>query len=275
MERQASLITCERVDFASAWDLQHRLLRERTVGRRLDTLILLEHNPVFTIGRSGRAAHCGGDENSLRARGFPVYRVERGGSVTFHGPGQIVGYPILHLRSFCSGPKAYMRLLEDVLIRVLAAWGLRGRRFEKLTGVWVGEDRIEKVAAMGVRIIEGVTMHGFALNVTVDLDPFRDIVPCGIPDCRVTSMASLLGHSPDVSAVRDKVAEAFAEVFGLRWVERLNNDQILTGPATEYSQGPDVLGVTSLPGHPRGVLAWDYVRGLGTGEKEAACDGVG
>ncbi len=272
MERQASLITYERLDFASAWNLQHRLVRERTVDRRRDTLILLEHNPVFTIGRSGQAAHYCGDEKSLRARGFPVYRVERGGSVTFHGPGQIVGYPILHLRSFCPGPKAYMRLLEEVVIRVLAAWGLTGRRFEKLTGVWVGEDRIEKIAAMGVRIVEGVTMHGFALNVTVDLEPFRYIVPCGIPDCRMTSMASLLGHSPDVSAVRANVAEAFAEVFGLRWVERSNSDQTLTGPAADYSQVPDVHGFNSLPGHPIGVPALDYIQGLGTGLKEASCD---
>ncbi len=265
MIRPASLITYERMEFTGAWDLQHRLVRERTVDRRLDTLILLEHTPVFTIGRSGRAVHWHGDEHSLRTRGFPVYRVERGGSVTYHGPGQIVGYPILHRRSCCPGRKAYMRLLDEVVIRVLAAWGLTGRRLEKLTGVWVGEDRLEKIASMGVRIAQGVTMHGFALNVTVDLEPFRSIVPCGIPDCRVTSMASLLGHSPDVSAVRAKVADVFAEVFGLRWVERWNGDQGHDGSATDYSQVPDVSQSNHGPGDPIEVPALAQVPELRPG----------
>ncbi len=262
MPRPASLITYEQVDFAGAWDLQHRLVQERTVDRRPDTLLLLEHSPVFTIGRSGQAAHCGGDENSLRTHGFPVYRVERGGSVTYHGPGQIVGYPILHLRSFCSGPKAYMRLLEEVLIRVLAAWGLPGRRVEKLIGVWVGERRIEKIASMGVRIAEGVTMHGFALNVNVDLDPFRHIIPCGIPDCRVTSMAAVLGHSPDLSAVRATIADVFAEVFGLQWIQGGGSDRVPVGAATDSARVPDVPGLRDLPGRPLGVPALGRAQGL-------------
>lgn len=169
---------------------------------------------MFTIGRTGQAAHWGGNEAGLREAGYPVFHVERGGSVTFHGPGQVVGYPILRLNRFCSGPKAYMRMLEDTLILTLADWGIQGERIEKLTGVWVGRD---KIAAMGVRISRGITMHGFALNAGVDLAPFSRIVPCGIAGCRVTSMEALLGRPVDLAQVRERIAARFADVFGLDW----------------------------------------------------------
>ncbi|MFQ5931819.1 MAG: lipoyl(octanoyl) transferase LipB [Nitrospiraceae bacterium] len=219
--RAGALLSYDCLDYQAAWELQRKLVQERIANRRPDTLILLEHGPVFTIGRSGKDFHWGGDERVLRGLGYPVYRVERGGSVTFHGPGQIVGYPILRLNQFCAGPKAYMRLLEEVVIRTLADWGIAGRRIEKLPGVWVGSGPVEKIAAMGVRIIEGATMHGFALNVSVDLTPFSRILPCGIPSCRVTSMAARLGRPVDHSAVRDRLARVFAEVFGLTWTNRV------------------------------------------------------
>jgi len=211
-----TLISYAQLDYPTAWELQHQLLEGRAADRSLDTLILLEHPPVFTIGRTGREDHWGGDEQTLRDAGYPVYRVERGGSITFHGPGQLVGYPILKLRDFCAGPKAYMRRLEEVLIRTMADWGIAGKRVEKCTGVWVGE---EKIAAMGVRITRGVTMHGFALNVGVDLGPFTKIIPCGIGGCRVTSMEALLGDAVDRAAVRERLATRFAEVFDLEWTD--------------------------------------------------------
>ena len=242
MRHPATLITFDNVDFASAWDLQRRIARERASDRRPDTLMLLEHNPVFTIGRSGRAGHWGGSEEVLRGRGLPVFQVERGGSVTYHGPGQIVGYPILRLRSFCSGPKRYMRMLEEVVIRVLAQWHIRGRRLEKLTGVWVGDQEPHKIAAMGVRITDGVTMHGFALNVTLDLEPFQQIQPCGIPNCRVTSMADFLGQRVDVVQVRSRIAQMFSDVFGLQWVHEQNGDDFAIPP----HESP-LLGTESLP----------------------------
>lgn len=222
MRHPATLITFDKLDFAPAWELQRHIVRERAANRCGDALILLEHNPVFTIGRSGQALHCGGSEESLRRHGLPVFHVERGGSVTYHGPGQIVGYPILRLRPLCSGPKTYMRLLEEVVIRVLAEWGIYGRRLDKRTGVWVGEHNPHKIAAMGVRIADGVTMHGFALNVMLDLEPFRHIQPCGIPNCRVTSMAELLGQPVDLAKVRLRIADIFAEVFGLTWAQDQN-----------------------------------------------------
>lgn len=217
------LMTYDRLDYETAWDLQQALLKERITDQRPDTLVLLEHEPVYTIGRTGQAAHWGGDEKRILRAGYPVYHVERGGSVTYHGPGQIVGYPILRLSRFCTGPKAYMRLLEEVLIRTLAGWGITGHRVEKQPGVWVGHNKgMAKIAAMGVRIIRGVTMHGFALNVSIDLSPFGRIVPCGIEGCVVTSMTDLLGKSVEIHQVRERIAEVFADVFGLEWAERIS-----------------------------------------------------
>jgi lipoate-protein ligase B len=158
--------------------------------------------------------------------GIPVHHVERGGSVTYHGPGQIVGYPILRLNQYCPGPKAYMRRLEDVLIRTLNDWGIAATRRDALTGVWVQENGFAKIAALGVRIVRGITMHGFALNVTMDLTPFERIVPCGLVACRVTSMAHHLGAAVDVSMVRQRIAGHFAAVFDLKWRDEFS----LIGP---------------------------------------------
>lgn len=249
MRYPATLITFDSLDFAPVWDLQRWLVQERAADRRPDTLILLEHKPVFTIGRSGRDVHCGGSEESLRSRGLPVFHIERGGSVTYHGPGQVVVYPILRLRSFCSGPKTYMRMLEEVVIRVLAEWGITGLRLEKLTGVWVGERESQKIAAMGVRIVDGVTMHGFALNVALDLEPFRHIQPCGIPNCQVTSMTKLLGRPVDLEKVRSRIAQTFAEVFGLRWLQQANGHHLPFMPRATQSRNPESLGVRDRSRH--------------------------
>jgi lipoyl(octanoyl) transferase len=214
-----SVLTPSTLTYAQAWALQRELVEERLVDRRPDTLLLLEHQPVFTVGRSGRAAHWGGDEQASNIAGIPLYRVERGGSVTYHGPGQLVGYPILFLRQFCEGPKAYMRMLEDVVIRTLARWDIVGRWLDKFPGVWVGDTDPVKIAAIGTRIDRGITMHGFALNVTVDLTPFGHIVPCGLAGCRVTSMAALRGGTITMRNVRHYLTEQFADVFNLEWLE--------------------------------------------------------
>lgn len=213
------LIQHERLDYATAWALQRRLVEDRLAVRRPDTLLLLEHEPVFTAGRTARAEHWGGGEFATHVAGIPVHRTDRGGSVTYHGPGQLVGYPILKLNRFCEGPRAYVRMLEEVVIRTLSRWGMAGRRVEKLPGVWVGVERPAKIAAVGTRIEHGVTMHGFALNVTVDLAPFLRIVPCGITACRVTSMAEVLAGPVNQDEVRWCLAEQFADVFGLEWTE--------------------------------------------------------
>jgi len=208
-----------RLDYGTAWALQRRLFEDRLAARRPDTLLLMEHEPVFTAGRTARAEHWGGDEFATHVAGVPIVRVNRGGSVTYHGPGQLVGYPILKLNRFCEGPRDYVRGLEEVIIRTLARWGITGRRVDKLPGVWVGERRPEKIAAVGTRIERGVTLHGFALNITVDLRPFSWIAPCGLADCRVTSMAELVAGPVDPAEVRRCVADRFADLFRLEWTE--------------------------------------------------------
>ena len=211
-----TVFSFDRVGYEEAWSLQRALVDRRATEHCPDTLVLLEHDAVFTIGRSGREEHWRCDERRLVQCGFPVYHIERGGSITFHGPGQIVGYPILRLASFCPGPKAYVRMLEEVLIRTIAHWGIIGQRIDTWPGVWVGSEPA-KIAAIGVKIQRGVTMHGFALNVTMDLSPFQLVIPCGIERCRVTSMAEVLGHHVPLGTVRQRMAEAFAEAFGIAW----------------------------------------------------------
>jgi lipoate-protein ligase B len=213
------LVQPGRLEYDTAWRLQRRLVEDRIAGRIADTLLLLEHEPVFTAGRTARAEHWGGDEDATQVAGIPVVRVERGGSVTYHGPGQLVGYPILALNRFCAGPRAYVRMLEEVIIRTLGRWNIAGRRREKLPGVWAGDERPAKIAAIGARIERGVTLHGFALNVTVDLAPFSRIVPCGLAGCRVTSMAEWTAGPVEPGDVRRCLAEQFAAVFGLEWTE--------------------------------------------------------
>ncbi len=219
----------DRVPYASAWELQRTLHEERVNDQRPDTLLLLEHDPVYTLGRSTKVAHWSGDEASLKAEGCAVYHANRGGSITYHGPGQVVGYPILRVRDHCSGPKSYMRLLEEVTIRTLAEWGIVGRRLEQLTGVWVEQESPAKIAALGVHISRGVAMHGFALNVSIDLTPFSRIIPCGLPNCRVTSMADILGDSVPMSQVKSALAKHFADVFRIEWTET-------TGPGFNPAQ---------------------------------------
>jgi len=224
--RTGVLVSIPCLDYEAGRQLQGRLLGERIEKSRPDTLVLVEHEPVLTLGRTTKKEHWGGQADALREKGLHVVESERGGSVTYHGPGQIIGYPILKLRSFCSGPKAYMRMLEEVIIRVLAEWGIEGQRAEKFVGVWVRDPKnpkgpLAKIAAMGVKISRGVTMHGFALNVMVDLEPFQYIVPCGIQGCQVTSMAEVLGMEPDLEKVREQIAHHFSVVFGIKWTERL------------------------------------------------------
>ena len=185
-------------------------MRERKEGLIPDTLLLLEHDPVFTLGRNARKEHILLPIEVLEARGYAVFDCGRGGDVTYHGPGQIVGYPILELPEGRRDVHRYVRDLEEVLIRVLAPYGVTGERIPGLTGVWVGN---EKVAAIGVRISRWVTSHGFALNVHNDLAPFDLVVPCGIRDKGVTSLARLLGRPVAVDEVASRLGEEMGEIF--------------------------------------------------------------
>jgi lipoate-protein ligase B len=206
------------VPYAEAWILQQQLLEERIEERQGDTLLLLEHQPVYTLGRSTKPTHWACGEEILRQTGANFQSVDRGGSITYHGPGQIVGYPILKLSRYCSGPKQYVQKLEEVLIHALARWGIDGYRVEKAPGVWVRWHNADaKIAAIGVRIDHGVTLHGFALNVDLDLSPFSHIVPCGLTACPITSMAEIRRSPLSISTVAQQVAQEFARTFNVRW----------------------------------------------------------
>lgn len=179
-------------------------------------LILLEHPPVYTLGVRARPEHLLFDPELFDEIGAEVHQTDRGGDVTFHGPGQVVGYPILNLRRYGKGPVWYVRSLEAALIDTLSSFGIVGDRAEGRPGVWVGG---AKIAAIGVRISRGVTMHGFALNVNTDLSYFDHIVPCGLSDIQVTSMERLTGERLEMDTVADQVASAVATTFDLELVE--------------------------------------------------------
>jgi lipoyl(octanoyl) transferase len=200
-----------RLPYAAGLELQARLVADRQAGRVPDTLLLLEHDPVFTLGRIAKREHVLFPEAELRARGFEVYETGRGGDVTYHGPGQIVGYPILSLAPDRCDVHRYVRDLEEVLIRTCADYGVAARRVSGMTGAWVGE---EKIAAIGVRIARWVTSHGFAFNVSADLAPFGLIVPCGLRGRGVTSLERVLGRPVPPEGVMDRLEARMAEVFG-------------------------------------------------------------
>ena len=198
--------------YADALALQRSLVADRQAGRIGDLLILLEHPHVLTLGvrGDGGRAHIVAPREVLAERGVDVYETGRGGDITYHGPGQVVGYPIVDLKPDRCDVHRYVRDLEDVLIRTAADYGIGARRVSGLTGVWVGE---EKLAAIGVRIARWVTSHGFAFNVSTDLEYFRLIVPCGIADRGVTSLSRLLGRTIDMREVEDRIVTHFAKVF--------------------------------------------------------------
>jgi len=220
-EKMGKLLNFPMTKFETAWAYQRALVQKRIEGRIPDHLLLLEHHPVFTLGRSTKSHHWSGDREGWLQQGIEICEIERGGSVTYHGPGQVVGYPILVLRRYSPGPKVYVGMLEEVLIRVLADWGIKGERREKFPGVWIqgAAQTVQKIAVIGVKIKMGITMHGFALNANVDLSPFQKIVPCGIEGCVVTSMEKELGTVVDMDRVRKHLADHFSQVFGIEWKE--------------------------------------------------------
>lgn len=200
------------VSYSEALRLQHRLVAARREGRIEDVLILLEHPPAITLGRRGDEKNIVASRELLARLGIEVHRVERGGDVTYHGPGQLVGYPILDLRGYRQDVGWYMHSLEEVLIQALSDFGVEAGRLEGRIGVWIGD---ENIAVLGARIEEWITYHGFALNVSPDLSHFDLIIPCGLKEFAVTSMEEVLGEAPEMSEVRKRVAQRFGQVFGV------------------------------------------------------------
>ncbi|MEE9593391.1 MAG: lipoyl(octanoyl) transferase LipB [Thermoplasmata archaeon] len=189
-------------EYGETWELQKRIVAQRLEGRVSDTLLLVEHPPVYTVGRRG-----GGED--LVANQLPVYHVERGGEVTYHGPGQLVGYPIMGLPRGILEIKAFVEALEEILIQTVTGFGIPGERGIH-AGLWVGP---KKLASIGIAVKHHVTYHGFALNVNNDLAPFLDVNPCGLDGSTLTSMTEVLGRNVSVEAVRPSLLRHFAEVL--------------------------------------------------------------
>ncbi len=208
--------------YQQAWDLQESLLQENLQLKKEGSthtkhhLLLVEHPPVYTLGKSGKEEHVLISEAERQLRQIEFFKINRGGDITFHGPGQIVGYPILDLEKYYTDIGLYLRNLEEVIIRVMADYGLLGTRSKGETGVWLdpetpGKER--KICAMGVRCSRWITMHGFAFNVNTDLSYFDHIIPCGIQNKQVTSLEKELGRKLDFREVKEKLLVKFAEVF--------------------------------------------------------------
>ena len=228
------------MEYKAAWDYQENLLQEnlriKSVVHNPDVvidskslptkhyLLFVEHPPVYTLGKSGKIENVLINEEKRQAQGIELFHTNRGGDITFHGPQQIVGYPILDLEKFYTDIGRYLRELEEVIILTLAEYGIIAGRSAGETGVWIdatvkGNER--KICAMGVRCSRWVTMHGFALNVNTDLNYFNHIIPCGIPNKKVTSLKEELGSEIDVAEVKDKLKKNFSKVFNVSIVESL------------------------------------------------------
>lgn len=224
------------MDYQQAWDYQEKLLQENVriktaqyaaVGQAgTETLpsstshylLFVEHPPVYTLGKSGQIGNVLLDEAGLRERNIQFFQTNRGGDITYHGPGQLVGYPVLDLEKFTTDIGKYLRNIEEVIILTLAEYGINGERSPGETGVWIDPDlpgRERKICAIGVRCSRWITMHGFALNVSPDLSYFNHIIPCGIVGKQVTSLEKETGARPDMQEVKERVRENFEKVFGV------------------------------------------------------------
>ena len=237
------------VDYAAGLRVQQELIGRRKAGEIGDVLLLLEHTPVITLGRNAKATNILLPPEQLALRGVEVFECDRGGDVTFHGPGQLVGYPIFDLRGYATpdvkrktlGAIDYVRRLEEVLIRTCSDFGIPTKRVAGLTGAWTQATPEAKIAAIGVHISRFVTSHGFALNVNADLSYFDLIIPCGITSKPVTSMRKELGQEIDISAVSTSVSRNFGDVFSSQtlWVETL--DALLANSIGVPMKAPDEL----------------------------------
>ena len=205
-EVKVNTMNLGKKSYGEVWNLQKKMQIKRMAGEIDDLLILVEHDPVYTLGKNADVNHL----LQSRDRTIEVFNVERGGDITFHGPGQLVGYPIIDLANYKKSVSWYMHSLEQLTIEVLSEFEISAKRVKGLTGVWVGD---KKIAAQGVRLTRWVTMHGFSINVNTDLSFYNGIIPCGIFDRGVTSMEELLGSTQKMEKVRTLVIDKFNQIF--------------------------------------------------------------
>jgi lipoate-protein ligase B len=226
MDRKGYIIDLDLIDYKKAWDIQHRLWSRRVEGELPDLLILLEHPHVITLGRRGNGSHLIVSPEVLETMKIPIFHVERGGDITYHGPGQMVVYPILNLKEYGYRIVRYIDQLEEVVLRVLRDFGIEGRRDPLNRGVWVGR---EKIASVGVAVKRWVSFHGFALNYETDLKYFDLINPCGLKGEKVTSMAEILGTEIPRKRLSERILFRFKEVFKRDWEEKDLKELIADG----------------------------------------------
>ena len=205
-EVKVNIMNLGKRSYGEVWSLQKKMQIKRMAGEIDDLLILVEHDPVYTLGKNADVNHL----LQSRDRTIEVFNVERGGDITFHGPGQLVGYPIIDLANYKKSVSWYMHSLEQLTIEVLSEFEISAKRIKGLTGVWVGD---KKIAAQGVRLTRWVTMHGFSINVNTDLSYYDGIIPCGIFDLGVTSMEELLGSTQKMEKIRTLVINKFNQIF--------------------------------------------------------------
>jgi len=212
------------IDYKEAWGLQQEIHSKRVLGEVEDILFLLEHPNTYTLGKTAHKENLISSEDYLKQNQISVYDIDRGGDITYHGPGQIVGYPIIDLNNWFKDTHKYLRALEEVIIKTCNDYGLKSERNPKHTGVWIGD---KKIAAIGIKVSRWVTMHGFAFNVNTDLNLFSGIIPCGIQDKTVTSLKQELRNEINIQEVKEKLLKNFIQLFEYSTVTSRDNEEVL------------------------------------------------
>lgn len=221
-----NLIYCDLgfIDYKDAWDIQKSIHQSRAENKIDDIFFLLEHPHTYTLGKTADKKNLVGDKKYLDENNISVYDIDRGGDITYHGPGQIVGYPIINLTNWKQDTHKYLRSIEEIIIRVCNEYGLDAKRIEKLTGVWI-DDR--KICAIGIKVSRWITMHGFAFNINTDLNLFNGIIPCGISDKQVTSLSKELNREIILTQVKEKIIHHFMNEFNYSQIELKSKNEIM------------------------------------------------
>ncbi|GMU96442.1 lipoyl(octanoyl) transferase LipB [Ignavibacterium album] len=224
MNRRLTYCDLDFIDYKEAWDLQYYLHQQRAENNISDLLLLLEHPNTYTLGKTAHIENLIGGKDFLERNKISVYNIDRGGDITYHGPGQIVGYPIINLTDWYQDSHKYLRTLEEVIIKVCNEYGLTAGRVDGYTGVWIDD---KKIAAIGIKISRWITMHGFAFNVNTNLDLFNGIIPCGISDKSVTSLQKELEKEIPIDEVKEKLLHHFMNEFNYNTIEFISKKSLL------------------------------------------------
>jgi lipoyl(octanoyl) transferase len=222
--RRLNYCNLDFIDYKEAWDLQKDVLNLRSDEKINDVLFLLEHPHTYTLGKVADKNNLISSKEYLENNKISVYEIDRGGDITYHGPGQIVGYPIIDLKSWEMDTHKYLRALEEVIIQTCAEYGVQGTRNPKYTGVWIGD---RKIAAIGIKVSRWITMHGFAFNINTDLDLFNGIIPCGISDKEVTSLSKEINKDISISEVKEKLVNNFKNAFKYKEMSAITKEELL------------------------------------------------